>query len=192
MADHIYGRMRPREGTSALSARDWGLVAAIGALVLDQLTKLALLYGFGFRQMAPGSAVDVLPFFNLVMVWNPGVSYGLFPARGPWGTTFLALFSIAAVMGLGWWLWNAHRRPLAIGLGLVIGGAIGNLIDRLIYGKVADFFHFYVQGYDWYVFNIADCAITVGVGALLYDALLRPEHGPAAENESSPGATNVE
>ena len=63
----------------------------------------------------------------------------------------------------------------AAALGLVIGGAIGNLIDRLIYGKVADFFHFYVRGYDWYVFNIADCAITLGVAALLYDALLRPE-----------------
>lgn len=174
-----------------LSARQWGLFAAIGALVLDQVTKLLMLYGFGFRDMAPGAAVPVLPFFNLVMVWNPGVSYGLFPAHGAWGTTLLALFSLGAVVGLSWWLWTSHRASLAAGLGLVIGGAVGNLIDRLAYGRVADFFHFYFRGYDWYVFNVADCAITLGVGALLYDALLRPEHGAAPRTES-PGATDAE
>jgi len=175
-----------------LSARDWGLVSAVGALVLDQATKLILLYGFAFKHMAPGAAVPVLPFFNLVMVWNPGVSYGLFPAHGGWGTALLALFSLGAVAGLGWWLWNTQRRALAIGLGLVIGGAIGNLIDRLIYGKVADFFHFYVHSYDWYVFNVADCAITFGVAALLYDALLRPEHHGSAQRHEAPGASDVE
>ncbi|MBV9570268.1 MAG: signal peptidase II [Alphaproteobacteria bacterium] len=174
-----------------LSVRDWGFIGAMAALVLDQASKLLLLYGLGFRDMLPGSAVPVLPFFNLVMVWNPGVSYGLFPARGLLGTAFLALFSVVAVAALGWWLWNAHRTSLAVGLGLVIGGAIGNLIDRLVYGRVADFFHFYFRGYDWYVFNVADCAITVGVGALLYDALLRPEPITAAAKES-PGVTDVE
>ncbi|MBV8801045.1 MAG: signal peptidase II [Alphaproteobacteria bacterium] len=162
--------------TTRNSARDLGFLAAIAALVLDQATKLLFLYGLHFREMTPGSAVPVLSFFNLVMVWNRGVSYGLFPAHGPWGTAVLTLFSIGAVIGLGLWLLKAHRWPLAIGLGLVIGGAIGNLIDRLIYGRVADFFHFYFRTYDWYVFNVADCAITIGVGALLYDALLRPEN----------------
>ena len=156
------------------TARDWGLVAAAGALMFDQGSKILLLYVFGFAYMAPGESVDILPFFNLVMVWNPGVSYGLFPAHGPWGTAFLAVFSLAAVAGLGFWLWNAARPILATGLGLVIGGALGNLVDRLLYGKVADFFHFYAFGFDWYVFNGADCAITLGVAALLYDALLRP------------------
>ena len=159
----------------SLDTRDWGLLAAALALVLDQGSKLLLLYGFHFKYMAPREAVDVLPFFNLVMVWNPGVSYGLFPASGPEGTALLALFSIAAVTALGWWLWNANRLTLTVGLGLVIGGALGNLIDRLVYGKVADFFHFYGHGYDWYVFNVADAAITFGVIALLYDALLKPE-----------------
>jgi len=158
-----------------MTARDWGLAAAAGALLLDQATKLLMLYAFGFHNLLPGQAVSVLPFFNLVMVWNPGVSYGLFPAQGPAGTALLVVFSLAAVAGLGWWLWNARRPALAMGLGLVIGGALGNLIDRLVYGKVADFFHFYAMGYDWYVFNVADCAITFGVAALLYDALLRPE-----------------
>ncbi len=165
-----------------MSPRDWGLASAAGALLLDQASKLTLLYGFDFKSMLPGQAVPVLPFFNLVMVWNPGVSYGLFPAHSRLGAAALVLLSLLAVIGLGWWLWNANRRALAVGLGLVIGGAIGNnLIDRLIYGKVADFFHFYAFGYDWYVFNIADAAITFGVIALLYDALLRPEVHPDRE-----------
>src|SRR6185312_3333489 len=126
--------------------------------------------------MQGGDHIQVLPFFNLVMVWNKGVSYGLFAAHSAAGTALLVAFSLVAIAGLSWWLWLTDRRPVALGLGLVIGGAIGNnLIDRLIYGAVADFFHFYAFGYDWYVFNVADAAITLGVIALLYDALLRPE-----------------
>lgn len=158
-----------------MNSRDLGLACAAGALAVDQGSKLILLYGLHFIEMAPGDRIGVLPFFDLVMVWNPGISYGLLPARGAAGTALLAVFSVAAVAGLGWWLWHSGRKLPAAALGLVIGGAIGNLIDRLIYGKVADFFHFYVHGYDWYVFNLADCAITLGVGALLYDALLRPQ-----------------
>ncbi|HEY4940256.1 MAG TPA: signal peptidase II [Rhizomicrobium sp.] len=169
-----------------LLPRDWGLAAAAGALVLDQASKLTMLYGFGFKDMTAGEAVPVLPFFNMVMVWNPGVSYGLFPAHSRFGSISLVFLSLLAVGGLGWWLWNAHRRSLGIGLGLVIGGAIGNnLIDRLIYGKVADFFHFYGLGYDWYVFNVADAAITFGVIALLYDALMRPDDGSGSLKQVS-------
>ena len=164
-----------------MTSRDWGLAAAAIALIAVQGSKILMLYALGFVNMAPGEAIDILPFFNLVMVWNPGVSYGLFPAHGPWGTAFLAIFSLAAVGGLGYWLWNATRPALSVGLGLVIGGALGNLVDRLIYGKVADFFHFYAFHYDWYVFNLADCAITFGVAALLYDALLRPEQPASAD-----------
>lgn len=162
-----------------MNTRELGLVTAALALVADQASKLLLLYGFGFAHMSPLAHVDILPFFNLVMVWNRGVSYGLFPASGPFGTALLDVLSVAAVAGLGIWLWRSSRRALAVGLGLVIGGALGNLIDRLVYGAVADFFHFHAFGYDWYVFNVADAAIVVGVMALLYDALLRPE-SPAA------------
>ncbi|HEY0106248.1 MAG TPA: signal peptidase II [Rhizomicrobium sp.] len=170
-----------------MSPRDWGLAAAAGALALDQASKLTLLYGYHFKALGEAAApgiytVTVLPFFNIVMTWNPGVSYGLFPAHSRLGSGALVLLSLVAVVGLGWWLWNATRRALAVGLGLVIGGAIGNnLIDRLIYGKVADFFHFHAFGYGWYVFNVADAAITFGVIALLYDALLRPEAHPGRE-----------
>jgi len=158
-----------------MTNRDIGLLIAGAVFALDQVSKLLLLYTFGFMHLAPGAAVSVLPFFNLVMVWNPGISLGLFPASSVEGTVFLATFQMIAVGVLGWWLWFVRRRTLALGLGLVIGGALGNLIDRLVYGRVADFFHLYGFGYDFYVFNVADAAITFGVLGLLYDALLKPD-----------------
>jgi signal peptidase II len=160
----------------ALRPRDLGFIAAALALAADQGSKLLLLYAAGFARMAPGDAIPVLPFFNLVMVWNPGISYGLFPASSRIGTFALVGFSLLAVLGLSWWLWHSASRSLALGLGLVIGGAIGNnLVDRVIYGRVADFFHFYALGYDWYVFNVADIAITLGAVAIIYE-VLKPEH----------------
>ena len=161
-----------------LQPREWGQIAAAVALVADQGSKLFMLYGAGFIQMAPGSSVPVLPFFNLVMVWNPGISYGLFPASGRVGTFLLVGLSVLAVAVLSWLLWRATSRSLAIGYGLIIGGALGNnLVDRVIYGKVADFFHFYGFGYDWYIFNVADMAITIGAILIIYD-VLKPEHSP--------------
>jgi signal peptidase II len=151
--------------------REWGLVAAAGALIADQGAKFALLYGLGFLHLAPGQGVPLLPFFNLVMVWNPGISYGLFPASSIVGTAILVLVSLAAIAGLGYWLWGMASLSLAIGVGLVIGGALGNLIDRLVYGRVADFFHLYGFGYDFYVFNVADVAITFGAVAIIYEVL---------------------
>ena len=157
--------------------RELGLIAAALALVADQGFKLFMLYGAGFIHLPPGQSVPVLPFFNLVMVWNPGISYGLFPATGL-GTVALIGLSVVAVLVLGWLLWRSTSRSLAIGYGLIIGGALGNnLVDRLVYGKVADFFHFYGFGYDWYVFNIADLAITLGAMAILYDVLQPQEKG---------------
>ena len=165
-----------------LPYREQGLIAAAAALIADQGSKLALLYGFGFNHMPPGVAIPVLPFFNLVMVWNPGISYGLFPANGRLGTVVLVAISIIAVGVLTWLLWRATSRSLAIGYGLIIGGALGNnLVDRVIYGKVADFFHFYGFGFDWYVFNIADLAITLGAMAILYDVLQ-----PQSSQEQTP------
>ena len=156
---------------SRTSPREWGLVAAAAALIADQGSKFALLYGLGFLHMVPGQAIRLLPFFNLVMVWNPGISYGLFPASSMLGTAILILISVAAIVGLGYWLWGMTSLSLAIGVGLVIGGALGNLIDRLVYGRVADFFHLHSFGYDFYVFNVADVAITFGAVAIIYEVL---------------------
>jgi signal peptidase II len=153
--------------------RTLGLMAAILSLAADQASKYALLYWAGFKDMAPGERIRVLPFFDLVMTWNPGISYGLFPVSGL-GTTLLILVVSAIIALLAWWLWHTHSAVVAVGCGLVIGGGIGNnLIDRVIYGKVADFFHFYAFGFDWYVFNIADVAVTLGAVAFIYD-VLRP------------------
>ena len=167
--------------TSSLgSPRNLGIIAAIASLVADQASKFYLLYVAGFAHMGPTDSIPVLPFFNLVMVWNPGISYGLFPASSWIGTAALVVFSVGAVVGLAYWLWTLTSVSLGIGIGLVIGGAIGNnLIDRVIYGRVADFFHFYAFGYDWYVFNIADIAITLGAIAIIYEVLKpEPQTGP--------------
>lgn len=164
---------------SRLQPREVGLIAAALALVADQGSKLFMLYGAGFAQMPPGVSVPVLPFFNLVMVWNPGISYGLFPASGRIGTYLLVGISILVVAFLVWWLWRSTSQWLTAGFGLIVGGALGNVIDRIVYGKVADFFHFYGFGYDWYIFNIADVAITLGAIAIIYD-VLQPEHPPTS------------
>jgi signal peptidase II len=167
---------------SKLEPREIGLIAAAIGLVADQGSKLFMLYAAGFAHMPPGAAIPVLPFFNLVMVWNPGISYGLFPASSWLGTAVLVTVELVAVAGLTWWLWGSTSRALTAGFGLIIGGALGNLIDRLLYGKVADFFHFYGFGYDWYVFNIADLAITLGAVAIIYD-VLKPQGEPEAGHE---------
>lgn len=169
-----------------MNTRNVGLMMAGVTFALDQLSKMFLLYGVGFYHH-PGTAISVLPFFNLVMVWNPGISLGLFPASSVEGAVFLATFQMIAVGVLCWWLWGAKKPSLAIGLGMVIGGALGNLIDRLVYGRVADFFHLHAFGYSFYVFNVADAAITFGVVTLLYDALMKPEVAPAQSGGSDAG-----
>jgi len=153
-----------------------GAVVAAAALAADQLSKNLLLYGFGFIGEGQVHRIEVLPFFDLVMVWNRGISYGLFPAEGPLGTIVLTAFSVFAATLMSWLLTKATDSLTASGWGLIIGGALGNAIDRILYGAVADFFHFYAGGLDWYVFNIADAAITIGVIALLVDVFVRPEH----------------
>jgi signal peptidase II len=148
-----------------------GLTAALITCVLDQAVKLWLLHIVGLD----GQAVTVGPFLDLVLVWNKGISYGLFQqdgALGQWPLLFLKVL----VVGLIWiWLARAHSRLTALSLGLLIGGATGNAIDRLAYGAVADFAHFHVTtatwNFSWYVFNLADVAVVVGILGFLYDSL---------------------
>lgn len=154
-----------------------GLAVAVLAFLADQGHKAVMLYGFGFREMEQGAIIPVTSFFNLTMVWNPGISYGLFPATGPLGAVLQIGLILAIIVFMAWWLWKSTGLAVALGCGLVIGGGLGNLLDRLVYGRVADFFHFHAFGYDWYVFNIADVAITLGAVAFIYDVLK-----PAAES----------
>jgi signal peptidase II len=150
-----------------------GLAVAVAAAAIDQAIKLWLIFvtDLGARGM-----IELSRFLDLVLTWNTGISYGLFPQEGPLGQwALLALKAIAAVL-LWIWLARASSRLTAVALGLIIGGAIGNAIDRLAYGAVADFilFHITTESIDfkWYVFNLADVAIVAGVIGLLYETLL--------------------
>ncbi|RME94893.1 MAG: signal peptidase II [Alphaproteobacteria bacterium] len=145
-----------------------GLGVAVVALLADQLHKWWMLHVYGIEGRG---TVAVTPFLDLVMVWNPGISYGLFPQGSLAGRAVLIAIALAAVISLTLWLSQVHSRIGAVGIGLVIGGAIGNAIDRLLYGAVADFFSFHAFGYSWYVFNVADAAIVAGVAGLLYESL---------------------
>ncbi|MBN8975561.1 MAG: signal peptidase II [Xanthobacteraceae bacterium] len=153
-----------------------GIVAALVALVLDQATKLWLLFVF---ELGRRGAVQVTPFFDLVLAWNTGISYGWFQQDGPIGAAVLLGFKVIAVIALAIWMARSKTRLATIGLGLIIGGAIGNAIDRAAYGAVVDFALFHIQWggktLNWYVFNIADAAIVVGVAALLYDSFRGPD-----------------
>ena len=147
-----------------------GMAAALIVCILDQATKLWLLFGF---KLGAKGVVPVGPFFDLVLVWNKGISYGLFrqeSATGRWG---LILFALGASVAFAVWLARLESRLAAASIGLIIGGAIGNAIDRIAYGAVADFFSLHAFGHQWYVFNIADTAIVAGVVGLLYESLYR-------------------
>jgi signal peptidase II len=148
----------------------FGLVVALVVLLLDQLTKWAALDLLDL----PARPIMVTPFFNLVMVWNRGVSFGMLTGIGaitPWLLSGLAL---GVVIGLLFWLRQSAHPLIAAGLGMVIGGAFGNVIDRLRYGAVVDFLDFHVAGYHWPAFNIADAGICIGAGLILVDGLLAP------------------
>ena len=148
-----------------------GVAVAALVLILDQASKLWLLFGF---ELGRRGIVPVTPFFDLVLAWNTGISYGWFSGQGTTGQIVLLGFKVIAVIALAIWMAKSRTLLVTISLGLIIGGAIGNAIDRLAWGAVVDFalFHIEISGktYNWYVFNIADVAIVAGVIALLYDS----------------------
>lgn len=146
-----------------------GFAAALITLVLDQATKLYTLRVFDLPLKEP---VEFAPFINLIVVWNRGISYGLFQQDGDLGRWILIVVSILASIGLSIWIRRTRAKVLALSLGLIVGGAIGNVIDRLAYGAVFDFIQFQIGDWSWYVFNVADAAIVAGVVGLLYDSFV--------------------
>ena len=150
-----------------------GVTAALVTLVLDQASKLWLLYVFDIGHRG---TVKVTPFFDLVLAWNIGISFGWFQNDGQIAQIALMLVKAVAVIALAIWMARSRTVLATVALGLIIGGAIGNAIDRFAYGAVIDFALFHVQiggnTFNWYVFNLADVAIVAGVAALLYDSFL--------------------
>jgi signal peptidase II len=150
-----------------------GIVAAVGTVVLDQASKTWLLHVF---DIAHRGAVKVTPFFDLVLAWNIGISFGWLQNDSQAAQIALMLVKAAAMVALAIWMARSQTLLATLALGLIIGGAVGNAIDRLAYGAVVDFalFHIEIAGntYNWYVFNLADVAIVAGVAALLYDSVV--------------------
>lgn len=150
-----------------------GIFTAVATLVADQASKLWLLNGF---DLARRGVVKVTPFFDLVLAWNIGISFGWLQNDSHSAQIALMAVKVIAVIALAIWMARSQTRLATIALGLIIGGAIGNGIDRFAYGAVVDFalFHVEIGGntYNWYVFNLADVAIVAGVAALLYDSFL--------------------
>ena len=148
-----------------------GVSAGIVTLVLDQASKLWLLYVF---EIARRGTVKVTPFFDLVLAWNVGISFGWFQNDGFLAQALLTTIKAVAVVVLAIWMARSRTWLATVALGLIIGGALGNAIDRVAYGAVVDFALFHVQlgekDLSWYVFNLADTAIVAGVAALLYDS----------------------
>jgi signal peptidase II len=150
-----------------------GVLAAIVTLIVDQASKAWLLFVF---DLSHRGAVKVTPFFDLVLAWNIGISFGWFQNDSPAAQIALMVVKALAVVALAIWMARSRTSLATVALGLIIGGAIGNAIDRFAYGAVVDFALFHVQigekTLNWYVFNLADVAIVAGVAALLYDSFL--------------------
>ena len=163
-------------GRAAAAAREnrlfWPALALAGAVILiDQLSKFWVLNVY---DLPSRGSVELAPFFRLSMVWNEGISFGFLAGAG--ARYLLSAFSLLVSAALLYWLATIRRPLLAAGIGAVIGGALGNMIDRLRFGAVADFLDFSALYFPW-VFNIADSAISIGAGLILIDSFLAPRAG---------------
>jgi len=152
----------------------WGPLSVLAisfvalAFALDQCLKWWLLHVFDIAARAP---VSIFPYFDVVLAWNRGISYGWLTSHA-WQAQWL-LIAVSIVVSAILWVWSARTdRPVtATALGLVIGGALANALDRALYGAVADFFHFHVGDFSWYIFNLADVAIVAGAALLFYESV---------------------
>lgn len=157
-----------------------GVLLAVVTILLDQLSKWLVVE----KLMRPDGVtetpfyvpytIQLTPFFDLVMAWNRGVSFGIFNnTDSPHNAWALTALSLVICSGLVVWMVRAKDRLLCIALGMIVGGALGNVIDRIRFGAVADFLDVHVAGYHWPAFNIADSGITIGAALLLIDAMVR-------------------
>jgi lipoprotein signal peptidase len=152
-----------------------GVLAGLLVLAADQASKYWVLHGLDLPQIGQ---VVLLPVLNLTFVWNHGVTFGLLSGYGTWSYLVLAAVALAVVVALAVWLRRAESLLVAVSLGSIAGGAIGNVIDRLRFGAVVDFIDAHLGAWHWYVFNVADASIVCGVAALVLENLL-----PASRND---------
>ncbi len=152
-----------------------GLALAAAILVADQASKHYMLFVLDLPTVRHIPLLSLGPFgFDLTMVWNRGVTFGMLAGDEPWTQAVLGGLALVIAAVLLRWMARAENRATALALGSVVGGAVGNVIDRARFGAVADFFDAHAWGWHWYVFNVADAAIVLGVVALVADALFRP------------------
>jgi len=147
-----------------------GLAAAAVVAILDQLSKAAVLGFFAGRLL--GEHERIMPFFNLVLTYNRGMSFGLFNNGAGVNALLFSLVAAAIVTVLAYWLSRVETPLLAVAIGMIIGGAIGNVVDRIRFGAVVDFLDLHIQSWHWPAFNVADSAICAGVAVMLLDGLL--------------------
>lgn len=151
------------------AAHWFGLAGLI--VILDRVTKYAVLESF-----APGESRVVAGCFNLVLVFNKGAAFSFLAAAQGWQTPLFAAIAVLASCIIGFLIVrNTEKKLFSLGLALILGGALGNLYDRLVYGKVVDFLDFHAAGWHWPAFNIADAAITVGAGILIAESFMHRE-----------------
>ncbi len=152
----------------ALSARGIGFALAVLALALDQASKFFITRGFAAGTIHGG---PLTPFLDLALRYNRGVSFSMLSQDGALGATLLTSFSLGVSVVLAIWLWRAPSRLTGAGLGLIIGGALGNAADRAAYGAVVDFLDLHALGRHFFVFNVADAAISAGVAMLIVEGM---------------------
>jgi signal peptidase II len=169
-----------------VSPRLVGGAVALSVFLADQATKFAVLTAFlgSARNSTP-----LFPFLDLALRWNRGVSFSLFVQNSAAGRAVLLGFTGAAVALLVWWLSNCHTKLAAAGLGAIIGGALGNALDRIVHGAVVDYLDLHFFGQHLFVFNLADAAINVGVALLVIDLVFR---SGGAERRTAPAPQNDE
>ena len=149
-------------------AKALGWTVAVAIFVADQISKWLILNLF---QDSMQRYFEITPFFNIVLAWNPGISFGMFGDVGDHGPTILIVLSLVISVALAVWLTKAETRLSALAIGALIGGALGNVIDRFRFGAVTDFLDVHVLGYHWPAFNVADSAIVVGAALIVWESL---------------------
>lgn len=157
----------------------YGAWTAAAAFVTDQAHKWWML---NIVEIAERQVITVTSFFDLVLVWNRGVSYGWFQQDSKTGVYILIALTAIAIAAMIVWLAKCDSGRVAVALGMVIGGALGNGADRVMFGAVADFFSFHAFGFYWYIFNLADVAIVAGVAILLYDSIMDKWHADSVDD----------